>query len=121
MGALLSFFSTMFGGIFGAIAKSTIFAWIAPIISGVASVIGGLLTAVVEIIVALAGSPEGRVVLGICAVGLAFLYLRFHYIEEGKAMVKPQMIREECQAVACTPSYIHVKDKCKPSVSRRAK
>jgi hypothetical protein len=40
---------------------------------------------VAEIIASLAKSPEGRVLLAVIAAGLGFLYLRFHYIEEGRA------------------------------------
>jgi hypothetical protein len=59
---------------------------LAPILAGIANAIGAAITAVFEIIVSLSKSPEGRVVLGIAAASLAVLYLRFHYIEEGRAL-----------------------------------
>ncbi len=58
---------------------------LAPIITAIAKAIGATITAVFEIIVALSKSPEGRVVLAIAALGIGFLVMRHHYIEEGKA------------------------------------
>jgi len=58
---------------------------IGPIVTGIASAIGAIVTTIFEIVAALAKSAEGRVILAIAALGLSFLYLRFHYIEEGKA------------------------------------
>lgn len=65
---------------------------LAPIVTAVANSIGAVITAVFEILVALSKSPEGRVTLAFAAAGLGFLYLRFHYIEEGKAMVHPKTV-----------------------------
>jgi hypothetical protein len=59
---------------------------VAPILTGIANAIGAAITAIFEILVSLSKSPEGRVVLGIAAAGFAILYLRFHYIEEGRAL-----------------------------------
>jgi hypothetical protein len=56
-----------------------------PILTGIANAIGSIISAVSEIIASLARSAEGRVVLAICVTAIGFLYLRFHYIEEGKA------------------------------------
>jgi hypothetical protein len=61
---------------------------LAPIVSGAAQFIGGIFQAVIEIVVAMSKSPEGRVMLALIAAGLGFLYLRFHFIEEGKAMAR---------------------------------
>lgn len=73
---------------------------IGPIVSGVAQVIGGVLTAAVEILVSLSKSPEGRVALCLLAVGLGFLYLRFHYIEEGRADARAKIaaLHKPCAA-----------------------
>jgi hypothetical protein len=76
----------------GGLASLAFLGPVAPIITGIANAIGAVITAVFEIIVALSKSPEGRVVLGIAAAGICFLYLRWHYIEEGKAMARPQTI-----------------------------
>ena len=59
-----------------------------PILGGIASAIGAAVSALFEIIAALAKSPEGRVVLALIAAALGFLYLRFHYIEEGRALAQ---------------------------------
>ena len=67
---------------------------VAPILTGIANAIGATITAIFEIVVSLSKSAEGRVFLAMVALGLGFLYLRFHYIEEGKAMVHPRMIEK---------------------------
>jgi hypothetical protein len=67
-----------------------------PIISGIANAIGSIITAVFEIIASLAKSAEGRVVLGIVLVAVGFLYLRFHYIEEGKAQALKMASHKPC-------------------------
>ena len=59
------------------------------LITGIANAIGSALTAIFEIIASLSKSPEGRVVLALLMGGLGFLWVRYHYIEEGKASVKP--------------------------------
>ncbi len=67
---------------------------VAPIVTGIANAIGATITAIFEIVVSLSKSAEGRVFLAMAALGLGFLYLRFHYIEEGKAMVHPRTIEK---------------------------
>lgn len=64
---------------------SGIVAQVTPIIVGIVKLGGAVISAVAEIIMALARSPEGRVVLGLALGALAFLYVRFHYIEQGKS------------------------------------
>ncbi len=66
----------------------------APVLAGVAKAIGATIAAIFEIILALSKSAEGRVFLAIAALGLGFLYLRFHYIEVGKAMVHPRTVEK---------------------------
>lgn len=68
----------------GTIASLAFLGPLGPIVSGIASAIGAIVTAIFEIVAALARSAEGRVILAIAALGLSFLYLRLHYIEEGK-------------------------------------
>ncbi len=70
------------------IGKVAALAFLGPvgvIMSSIANAIGSAITATFEIIASLSKSAEGRVVLAIAALGFSFLYLRFHYIEEGKA------------------------------------
>jgi hypothetical protein len=43
-------------------------------------------------VVSLSKSAEGRVVLAILTAGLGFLYLRFHYIEEGKSIARARAV-----------------------------
>jgi hypothetical protein len=71
---------------------------IAPIITGIAQMIGGVVTAIGEILASLSKSPEGRVALCLLAAGMGFIYLRFHYIEEGKAEARAQIaaLRKPC-------------------------
>lgn len=64
---------------------------LAPIISGIAQFLGAAITAVGEILASLSRSAEGRVALALTAALLGFLYLRFHYIEEGKAIAKAEI------------------------------
>jgi len=66
----------------------------APVLAGIANAIGATITAIFEIVLALSKSAEGRVFLAIAALGIGFLYMRFHYIEEGKAMVHPRTIEK---------------------------
>jgi hypothetical protein len=82
----------------GAVASAAFLGPLGPILSGIANAIGATITAVFEIVVALSKSAEGRVVLGIIAVGVSFLYLRFHYIEQGKAMVHPRVVEKVVHA-----------------------
>jgi len=82
----------------GAITSVGLLGPLGPIVTGIANAIGATITAIFEIIVSLSRSAEGRVVLGLITAGLGFLYLRFHYIEEGKAMVRPQVIQKMVHA-----------------------
>jgi fumarate reductase subunit D len=72
----------------------------APIVTGVAQAVGAVVTAIGEIVVALAKSPEGRVVLALGALGIAFLYGRFHYIEQGRAAERIVTAAKVQQALA---------------------
>ncbi len=62
-----------------------------PIIGGIAQFVGAAVTAVGEILASLSKSAEGRVALALAAALIGFLYLRFHYIEEGKAIAKAEV------------------------------
>jgi hypothetical protein len=74
---------------------------LAPIISGITQFAGAAITAVGEILVSLSKSAEGRVALALAVALLGFLYLRFHYIEEGKAFARAE--------IAATQKPCHVK------------
>lgn len=78
----------------GTVASLAFLGPLGPILAGIATAIGAAITAIFEIVASLSRSAEGRVVLAIAAFGLGFLYLRFHYIEEGKAMVQPRTIEK---------------------------
>lgn len=78
----------------GAVTSLALLGPVGPILTGVANAIGAIITAIFEIVASLAKSAEGRVILALFALGLGFLYLRFHYIEEGKAMVHPRTIEK---------------------------
>jgi hypothetical protein len=77
-----------------------------PIVSGIASAIGSTLTAVFEILASLAKSAEGRVVLAILALGMGFLYTRFHFIAEGRSEGRAEMMKiaeRQIAAKKCPP------------------
>ncbi len=78
----------------GAVASLALLGPLGPIMTGIANAIGAIITAIFEIIASLAKSAEGRVILALLALGLGFLYLRFHYIEEGKAMAHPRTVEK---------------------------
>lgn len=82
----------------GTVASVALLGPLGPVVNGIANAIGATITAVFEIIVSLSKSAEGRVVLGLMALGLSFLYLRFHYIEEGKAMVHLRVVEKVVHA-----------------------
>ncbi len=64
---------------------------LAPIVTGIGQVIGAFVTAIGEIVAALSKSAEGRVALCLMTALVGFLYLRFHYIEEGEAIEKAKI------------------------------
>jgi hypothetical protein len=69
----------------GSVATLAILGPLGPVVSGIVSAAGALLTAIFEIVAGMAKSAEGRVLLGLSVAILGFLYLRFHYIQEGKS------------------------------------
>ncbi len=73
---------------------------LAPIVSGVVQFTGAVVTAVGEILAALSRSAEGRVALCLIMALVGFLYLRFHYIQEGKAIerAKIAVLHKPCPA-----------------------
>ena len=98
MSAFLAFFTSFGGRILTGVAKlglSTaalaLLGPAAPIITGIAKFLGSAVTAAGEILASLSKSAEGRVALALAAALIGFLYLRFHYIEEGKAIARVQI------------------------------
>ena len=73
---------------------------LSPVISGMAQFVGAVVTAIGEILASLSKSAEGRVALALAAALLGFLYLRFHYIQEGKAIgrVEAAAMHKPCPA-----------------------
>jgi len=98
MSAFLAFIASL-GGRFAAVAANlglsaaglALLGPLTPIISGIAQFVGAAITAAGEILASLSKSAEGRVALALAAALLGFLYLRFHYIEEGKAIAKAEI------------------------------
>lgn len=84
----------------GSIATLALLGPLGPILTGIANAIGSIITAIFEIVASLAKSAEGRLILAIAAAAIGFLYLRFHYIEEGKAEARAQLasIHRPCPA-----------------------
>jgi hypothetical protein len=72
---------------------------LAPVFASIATAIGAVISAIFEIAASLSRSAEGRVVLGLTTAALGFFYLRFHYIEEGKAQAKLTYLQKPCVAV----------------------
>ncbi|MGO9547774.1 MAG: hypothetical protein ACLPPF_23690 [Rhodomicrobium sp.] len=75
----------------GTVATLAFLGPLGPILTGIANAIGALITATFEIVASLAKSAEGRVILAILMAALGFFYLRFHYIEEGKAEARAHL------------------------------
>ncbi len=86
-----------------------------PILTSIGNAVGSVITAVFEIIASLAKSAEGRVVLALCAAGLGFLYLRFHYVEEGRAEGRAYAARQVKLALAHQKALLQ----CPPPQTRR--
>lgn len=98
---MIAFFTALWARLAAWASAATFLSFLgplAPIIAGVASALGSTITALFEILASLSKSPEGRVFLALLAGGLGFLYLRYHYIEEGKAEMQPQLaaVKRSC-------------------------
>ena len=97
MSAFLAFITSLGGRLAAGTAKLGLSAVglallgpLSPAISGVAQFVGAVVTAIGEILASLSKSAEGRVALALAAVLCGFLYLRFHYIEEGKGIARAE-------------------------------
>jgi hypothetical protein len=108
MSAFLALFSTFWARFAGSLGKLALWTGtlaflgpLAPIFGGIAQAIGSIITAIAEILASLSKSAEGRVALCLLAAGIGFLYLRFHYIEEGKTQARAKMIamQKPCPAL----------------------
>jgi hypothetical protein len=80
MNAVLSWFM----GRLTAWGVSSLLGPLAPILSAVGTFCGAVISAVGEILVAMAKSYEGRIALFALAICGALLYGRYHYVEQGK-------------------------------------
>ncbi len=107
MSAFLAFIASLGGRLAAGAAKFGLSAAVlallgplSPVISGIAQFVGAVVTAIGEILASLSKSAEGRVALALAAMLLGFLYLRFHYIEEGKgiARVEAAATQKPCPA-----------------------
>ena len=110
MSALVALITSLWDRLAGGAAKVGLSAaalallgLLGPILSGIGQFIGGAVTAIGEIIASLSKSAEGRVALCLVAALLGFLYLRFHYIEEGKALASAKLAVHH---KACPPARI---------------
>ncbi len=106
MGALFLSLGAWFARRFAALGLTSLasFAFLGPLgpaFAGISNAIGAVITATFEILVSLSKSAEGRVVLGLAIAALGFFYLRFHYIEEGKAeaTAKFAQVHKPCQSL----------------------
>jgi hypothetical protein len=104
---LLSVVSGSFGALgiksLALLAGSTVTGLLTPVVTAVMAVLRGI----VNIVIDLSKSFEGRVVLAALIAVCGFFYLRFHYIEEGKAreaVFRTQLVeaavRQRCAAPA---------------------
>ncbi len=98
MSALLTFIASL-GGRFAvgaaklglSTAALALLGPLAPVIGGIAQFLGAAVTAAAEILASLSKSAEGRVALALALALAGFLYLRFHYIEEGKTIARAEV------------------------------
>ncbi len=88
---------------FALLAGSSLTGLLTPVVTAVMAVLRGI----VNIVIDLSKSFEGRVVLAALIAVAGFFYLRFHYIEEGKAreaVIRTQLVeaavRQRCAAPA---------------------
>jgi len=91
MSAFLALVTSLWTRLAAGAASAAVLAFLGPlgpIISGIGQFIGAVITAIGEILASLSKSAEGRVALCLVAAVLGFLYLRFHYIEEGREQGK---------------------------------
>ncbi|WKW49522.1 hypothetical protein [Rhodomicrobium lacus] len=98
MNALLAFISSSWGSLAALAGKLGVSVGalaflgpLAPVVSGVAQFVGALVAAIGEILASLSKSAEGRVALAVLAATIGLLYLRLHYIEEGRTIERTRI------------------------------
>ncbi len=109
MSAVIALISSVWGRLASSAAKLALWTGtlavlgpLAPIIGGIAQMAGSIVAAIAEILASLSRSPEGRVALCLLAAGAGFLYLRFHYLEEGKAEARAKIMAMQKPCPAST-------------------
>jgi len=91
MPIILSFVPSILGWLFKAGAS----AFLAPVLA--------VLKWALDVLVDLSGSPQGRVVLYIAVGALSVLFLRFHWLEQGRAEAAPRHVSaivQQCKPAA---------------------
>ena len=113
-----AFLLSILGRLAGAFAGKALFSWVVPLLTGTGGAVGTILQAFAEIILALAKSPEGRVVLLMAALFSAGLYGRFHYIQQGRAEARGIVEAEASKKIAAALSKQAQSFKCPPAARR---
>lgn len=96
----------------GSLANLAFLGPIAPILTAIGQFIGSIISAIAEIIGAMARSYEGRIALAAIVAGFAGLYLRWHYILQGRAEAPVRVITKTVRLPAPPPIVKYVKLAC---------
>ena len=91
---------------------------VGPVLTAIGQFIGSLISAVAEIIGAMARSYEGRIALATIVAALLVLYGRWHYIEQGRAEAPTKIITRTVRLPAPPPVVKYVKQAC-PAAPKR--
>ena len=92
---------------------------VGPVLTSIGQLIGSFISAVAEIIGAMARSYEGRWALAAIVIALSGLYLRWHYIEQGRAEAPVKVVTKTVRLPAPPPIIKYVKQACPaPAKSR---
>lgn len=96
----------------GGLANLAFLGSLGPILTAIGQFIGAIISAIAEIIGAMARSYEGRWALAAMALSLTGLYLRWHYIEQGRAEAPIKVITRTVRLPAPPPVVKYVKQAC---------
>jgi hypothetical protein len=92
---------------------------VGPILTAVGQFVGSIISAVAEIIGAMARSYEGRWALAGIALALAGLYGRWHYIEQGRAEAPVKIVTRTIRTPAPPPIVKYVQKACPALPAKR--